>query len=161
MRDKENGPEDGFTLVEIIASIVLLGLVISVFMAIFPQMINWSNSAEKELVSSNLTARVAHEIYEGKYAGLKETYELLNSDENKKKNIDCSVGLSNYTPVKVTEEDSKHLEIYTVSFKACLDSDKTTEKTDSLMRVHFTITNEQTNHSIDSFAFYKGAEAVN
>jgi len=163
MRDKANNPDGGFTLVEIIASIVLLGLVISVFMAIFPQMINWSNSAEKELVSSNLTAKVANDIYEGDYQqDLNAIYSNLTKELNGSK--ECKLGSGEYKPIQTSDglqtkdftENVNNI-VYTIQMEACVKYD---EYKDSLMRVHFTITNTETKHKIDSLAFYKGAEVV-
>ncbi|WP_165767874.1 type II secretion system protein [Virgibacillus indicus] len=55
---------NGFTLIEIIASIAILGLVIAVFLPIFPQMMSWSKNADNELVASNLLSQVANDIKE-------------------------------------------------------------------------------------------------
>ncbi|WLV24125.1 type II secretion system protein [Aciduricibacillus chroicocephali] len=151
MRYKVNSPENGFTLIEIIASIVLLAVVISVFLSIFPQMITWSKASEKELVSSNLSAKVAHGIYKGKYSGLAELY---------KEKPNCSVG---YSPVILSTSDneadsySKKETIngveYEISMNACLDNEEVGEK---LMRVHFAIKNAETGFIMESFAFYNG-----
>ncbi|MGP4108305.1 type II secretion system protein [Virgibacillus sp. L01] len=51
----------GFTLVEIIASIAILGMVIAVLLPIFPQIMSWSQKTDDELVASNLLSEVANE----------------------------------------------------------------------------------------------------
>ncbi|MUK86850.1 prepilin-type N-terminal cleavage/methylation domain-containing protein [Ornithinibacillus sp. L9] len=53
---------NGFTLIEIIASIAILGMVIAVFLPIFPQIMQWSNNADDELVASNLLGQVTYDI---------------------------------------------------------------------------------------------------
>ncbi|MFD1038127.1 type II secretion system protein [Virgibacillus byunsanensis] len=49
----------GFTLVEMVASIALLGMVIAVFLPIFPQIMGWTENTDEELVASNLLSQVA------------------------------------------------------------------------------------------------------
>lgn len=51
----------GFTLVEIIASIAILGMVIAVLLPIFPQIMSWSQKTDNQLVASNLLSEVANE----------------------------------------------------------------------------------------------------
>ncbi|SEQ10904.1 prepilin-type N-terminal cleavage/methylation domain-containing protein [Virgibacillus subterraneus] len=51
----------GFTLVEIIASIAILGMVIAVLLPIFPQIMSWTQKTDEELVASNLLSEVANE----------------------------------------------------------------------------------------------------
>lgn len=53
---------NGFTLIEIIASIAILGMVIAVFLPTFPQMMSWTKIADDELVASNLLGQVAYDI---------------------------------------------------------------------------------------------------
>ncbi|MFZ3578208.1 type II secretion system protein [Virgibacillus sp. DJP39] len=52
----------GFTLIEIIASISILGIVIVVFLPIFPQIMTWNNNTEKELVAGNLLEQAIHDL---------------------------------------------------------------------------------------------------
>lgn len=51
----------GFTLVEIIASIAILGMVIAVLLPVFPQIMSWSQKTDDQLVASNLLSEVANE----------------------------------------------------------------------------------------------------
>ncbi|MBD1223924.1 type II secretion system protein [Virgibacillus halodenitrificans] len=84
----------GFTLIEIIAAITILGIVIAVMLPIFPQIFSWSNMTEDELSSSNLLGQVAHDIKElnieqlpscpstkslGEFGTYKASYELNNT----------------------------------------------------------------------------------
>lgn len=163
MKCKVKSPEGGFTLVEIIASIVLLGVVISVFLSIFPQMISWSNAAEKELVSSNYSARVAHEIYKGENFDFEEVYKKFPEA-----GTECALDLSNYEKVKVKGQEKYENEKtiggieYVVKMEACLDKEEGDkhEKV-NLMRVHFTITNDKNNFKMSSFAFFDRSEVTN
>ncbi|RKQ29884.1 type II secretion system protein [Oceanobacillus halophilus] len=52
----------GFTLIEIIASIALLGTIVAVMLPIFPQIMSWNQDSESELVASNLLSKVAYDI---------------------------------------------------------------------------------------------------
>lgn len=54
----------GFTLIEIIASITILGVVIVALLPIFPQIFSWTKMTEDELGSSNLLGQVAEDIRE-------------------------------------------------------------------------------------------------
>ncbi len=51
----------GFTLIEIIASIAILGMVVAIFLPIFPQIMNWTNNTDDELTASNLLTQVSSE----------------------------------------------------------------------------------------------------
>lgn len=53
---------NGFTLIEIIASIAILGMVIAVFLPIFPQIMSWNNKTEQALVSGNLLEQAVEDI---------------------------------------------------------------------------------------------------
>ncbi|WP_156291464.1 prepilin-type N-terminal cleavage/methylation domain-containing protein [Oceanobacillus salinisoli] len=53
---------NGFTLIEIIASIALLGTIIAVLLPFFPQMMSWSKQADDELIASNLIDQVVFEV---------------------------------------------------------------------------------------------------
>lgn len=66
MRDEEgNTHEAGLTLVEILASLVILGIVFVAFMTIFPQMTLFNNRTETKLETMN-EARVVLEEYRAK-----------------------------------------------------------------------------------------------
>lgn len=56
--------KNGFTLIEIIASIAILGMVIAVFLPIFPQIMSWSNKTEQNLVAGNLLEQAIYDIKE-------------------------------------------------------------------------------------------------
>lgn len=51
----------GFTLIEIIASIAILGIVVIAFLPVFPQLLSWGERTNDELTASNLLTRVAEE----------------------------------------------------------------------------------------------------
>ncbi|MEN2765560.1 pilus assembly FimT family protein [Ornithinibacillus xuwenensis] len=53
---------NGFTLIELLATIAILTMVITVFIPIFSQIVNWTNQADDELVASNLLGQVAYDI---------------------------------------------------------------------------------------------------
>lgn len=64
---------NGFTLIEIIASIAILGMVIAVFLPIFPQIMSWTEKTDDELVASNLLSQVANDIKDINVEGTAET----------------------------------------------------------------------------------------
>lgn len=146
-KKKANVPKNGFTLVEIIASIVLLGIIIVAFLPIFPNMLNWSNAAEKELVESNLTGRVAEEVFEHGMLTVQEKNNLTSCNE--------------YSPIKgygVEQKYNKNGVEYSIKLKAC-KADREFER--GLARVHIVVTNKATNRESDSFAFIRTTETVN
>lgn len=53
---------NGFTLIEIIASIAILGMVIAVFLPMLPQIMSWNNNSEQKLVAGNLLEQAIHDI---------------------------------------------------------------------------------------------------
>ena len=60
--DKTYRNKKGFTLIEIIASIALLVLVIGILLPFFPQIMSWTQTADDELVASNLLGQVASDV---------------------------------------------------------------------------------------------------
>lgn len=55
---------DGFTLIEIIASIAILGMVIAVFLPIFPQIMSWTEKTDDQLIASNLLDQITYDVEE-------------------------------------------------------------------------------------------------
>lgn len=53
---------NGFTLIEIIASIAILSMVIAVLLPIFPQIISWNEKTERNLVAGNLLNQAISDI---------------------------------------------------------------------------------------------------
>ncbi|RYG74970.1 type II secretion system protein [Lentibacillus lipolyticus] len=53
---------NGYTLIEIIASITILGMVVAVFLPILPQIMSWTSKTGDELVTSNLLGQVAYDV---------------------------------------------------------------------------------------------------
>lgn len=68
MYNKNFDNTSGFTLIEIIASIALLALVITLLLPIFPQILQWTNKTENELTASNLIGQVAHDASSGGFS---------------------------------------------------------------------------------------------
>lgn len=59
----------GFTLVEVIASIAILGIVVVSLLPFFPQILGWSKTTEDELVTGNLLSEVVHQLKNDKTLG--------------------------------------------------------------------------------------------
>ncbi|WP_432355789.1 type II secretion system protein [Sporosarcina sp. A2] len=62
---RRNNNESGLTLIEILASLVILGIVFVAFMTIFPQMTLFNNRTETKLETMN-EARIVLEEYRSK-----------------------------------------------------------------------------------------------
>ncbi|SHF78913.1 type II secretion system protein [Ornithinibacillus halophilus] len=104
MYDKKNLINNyGFTLIEIIASIAILGMVIMVLLPIIPQIALWNNNADDELVASNLLGQIAYEIKND------STVHIYSEDIQL-----CS---NSFTTIPV--ENPK----YNVQLKVCLEED--------------------------------------
>ncbi|WP_010099178.1 type II secretion system protein [Ornithinibacillus scapharcae] len=54
--------KNGFTLVELLASIAILTLVIGAFIPIFINIAQWNNKSEDNLIGANLIAEVAYNL---------------------------------------------------------------------------------------------------
>lgn len=52
----------GFTLIEIIASIAIFGMLIAIMLPIFPQIMNWTTKSSESLVATNLLDQVAYDL---------------------------------------------------------------------------------------------------
>src|SRR5690606_20847758 len=102
----------GFTLIEIIASIAILGLIIAVLLPIFPQIVGWTNQSSETLVASQLLDQVAHDI---------RTNEDINLSNIESLSLEYEVDEMVYTPkitLSQTNEERElglyrtHIEIY-------------------------------------------------
>ncbi|WP_153732689.1 type IV pilus modification PilV family protein [Sporosarcina obsidiansis] len=88
--------ENGMTLVEILAALVILGIVFISFMTIFPQMNNFNNKTETKLVSMNLAKKELQEIKkdssklseENKVEGTANLYKYSIGEKNQ---YECEV----------------------------------------------------------------------
>lgn len=95
----------GFTLVEVIASIVILGIVVVSLLPFFPQVLGWSKATEDQLVASNLLSQVAYELKND------EGQAFLPSEGKVNFNTEYTVNNETYKPVveiiKQTSEEEK------------------------------------------------------
>ncbi|MYL57949.1 prepilin-type N-terminal cleavage/methylation domain-containing protein [Virgibacillus halodenitrificans] len=84
----------GFTLIEIIASITILGVVIAALLPIFPQIFSWTKMTEDELSSSNLLGKVAQDIEDEGLVSVEQlpTCPTTESLENFAKNTPSKEG---------------------------------------------------------------------
>ncbi|SKA90868.1 MULTISPECIES: type II secretion system protein [Sporosarcina] len=73
--------EKGMTLVEILAALVILGIVFIGFMTIFPQMNNMNNRTETKLETMNLAKKVLADFREAS-PSLPTDYELMPTNAN-------------------------------------------------------------------------------
>ncbi|PIC72779.1 type II secretion system protein [Sporosarcina sp. P17b] len=75
--------ERGFTLVEILASLTILGIVFISFMTIFPQMVNVNDRTGTKLDTMNVAKKLLNEIRDSE-GDLPSSYVLVNYDDSKK-----------------------------------------------------------------------------
>lgn len=52
----------GFTLVEVIASIAILGIVVVSLLPLFPQILGWTKTTEDQLIAGNLLSQVVYDL---------------------------------------------------------------------------------------------------
>jgi prepilin-type N-terminal cleavage/methylation domain-containing protein len=97
---------NGFTLIEIIASITLLGTIVAILLPVFPQIISWTQNSDDELVASNLLSQVAYDI---KDIDINQSLPLPSCEGNKKQ-------LDNSTYRNANELNEK---IYNIELFAC------------------------------------------
>ncbi|MFS0673076.1 type II secretion system protein [Ornithinibacillus sp. 179-J 7C1 HS] len=119
---------NGFTLVEIIASITILGIVVAILLPIFPQIIGWTSSADNQLRGSNLLDQAAFDI---KNSNILSTLDQSNDCPNMSNPINLSdtfTYMDNYYPVislcKETGTNlyQTHIEIYDEENKMLSDT---------------------------------------
>ena len=127
---------DGFTLIEIIASIAILGMVIVVFLPIFPQIMSWSNSTDNQLKASNLLSQVTH--------GVEKNFE--SESTQKCSNKVTSVMEAGYT----YNEGTYHAEMNM--------SQSIEEKLYGLYRIHIKIYSDETDTSLSDTYMYLTCE---
>jgi len=82
MGDKLNNTK-GLTLIEVLASIVLLSIVIVSFMSLFPQMTLMNNKTEENLQSANVGKELQVELRSYKYEQFESSVEQLISATQK------------------------------------------------------------------------------
>ncbi|MEI4769402.1 hypothetical protein WAX74_07055 [Psychrobacillus sp. FJAT-51614] len=94
MKKKLSNQEAGFTLIEIIASVLLLTVVITLFITLIPQMFNMNIRTEENLSAVSIGKKVLADIKENKYDS--EITQLKNSSA-----IDTNLTITSYNPYKV------------------------------------------------------------
>ncbi|WP_158234677.1 type II secretion system protein [Lentibacillus sediminis] len=131
----------GFTLIEIIASIAILGMVIAVFSPIFPQIISWTQNADTELSASNLLGQAVEDV--------KNNEEILgNLDEFP----DCEG-----EPLSVNGDTLTSYEINGEAYHPAVSLCQTDEeKTLQLVRAHIQILSEDGDPVSESYTYIKG-----
>ena len=81
---------NGFTLIEILASVVLLTVVLSMFLSIFPQMANMNNRTGDNLDAANVGKELLVEMKKIKYGAALEINNLPNLPIENANNIGTS-----------------------------------------------------------------------
>ncbi|MFJ7826936.1 type II secretion system protein J [Psychrobacillus sp. NPDC096623] len=128
---------NGFTLVEILASVVLLTVVISLFLSIFPQMSNMNNRNGENLDAANAAKELLMLV--------KENYTLDDSTNNLKGNIlDFSISQNNTTSI-IVEGTYKALndKIFFAEVKIEKNGAISNSKIDNLYQVTIKVKNRQ------------------
>lgn len=111
----------GFTLVELVASITLLGLIVVTLLPFFPQMLKWSKVTEDQLVTDHLLSKVAYDLKNDTELGVLQNGSLHLDDDRYEYLVDDAT----YKPiVKLTQTKQ--------------------EKDLALFRAHISIANKDT-----------------
>ncbi|WP_438298177.1 type IV pilus modification PilV family protein [Sporosarcina sp. FA15] len=119
--------EKGITLVEILAALVILGIVFISFMTIFPQMNNINNRTETKLVTMNIAKQ--------ELAKLKGPPSRLNPD----KKIQNSVGPNFFETYDLSEGNYNILvDCYNTESQTCSGTGETARKP-KLYKIHITV----------------------
>lgn len=127
----------GFTLIEIIASIALLVLVIGTLLPFFPQIMSWTQTADDELVASNLLSQVASD--------LKNNTDSIEPIANRSKINGCGPVIDpNLTYENINDKD------YYVKITLCQDD---LEFKLGLYRTHMKILNEKAQIVSESYTY--------
>ena len=100
MGDKLNNTK-GLTLIEVLASIVLLSIVIVSFMSLFPQMTLMNNKTEENLQSANVGKELLVELKKLTYESIKNGNNLPNTNISIDKNSNPILIEGTYKSVKV------------------------------------------------------------
>ena len=128
------GRNNGFTLVEIIASITILGIVVAILLPIFPQIIGWTNKADDQLRGSNLLDQAAFDI--------------------KNSNILTSIDTSNNCPTMSNSSNLSSSFSYMDKYYPVISLCK--EHGTELYRTHIEIYDEENNMVSDTYIYLKG-----
>ncbi|MEN1968219.1 type II secretion system protein [Lentibacillus sp. N15] len=134
-----NKKQNGFTLIEIIASIAILGVVVVAVLPIFPQILSWTNNVDDELIASNLLDQI--------------TYELTQSyaNETAQETPSCSDNVSNAMQQAYTYQDD--------AYSAEMEMSQTeAEKQYGLYRIHINVYAAGQNKAVSDTYVYLSCE---
>jgi prepilin-type N-terminal cleavage/methylation domain-containing protein len=106
---------NGFTLIEIIASIAILGMVIAVLLPIFPQILSWNEKTEQELVASNLLGQIVSDVQNT--SKNREIISQLRSSRT------CNEGWLDITTLGDIANYDLNDVTYSVSLRVCKEQD--------------------------------------
>lgn len=132
MYNKNFDNNSGFTLIEIIASIALLALVITVLLPIFPQIFQWNGNTYKDLSASNLIGQVAYDLsrdsdvnkelvnYTDKVCKPETVYNELNEKEFTEYTVDKVDYISKYEIYCNEKVGSHNLNLFRTKIKVYL-----------------------------------------
>lgn len=128
----------GFTLIEIIASIAILGMVIAALLPIFPQIFSWTKSTENQLTASHLLGQVAADLQD---LDIHTIAVCPNAEQI------SAVALGEYATYQLNNKT------YNVHVDVCQTSE---EKKYGLIRAHFVI--EADGKKSESFTYIRGEQ---
>lgn len=133
--------ENGFTLVEIIASIVILGILVVFLLPAFPNIMSGSSDAEDKMVTGNLLTKVVEDI---------ENDSVLQSYVS---SVEIPQGKYKMIPKEKTSSKGKYV-VDGKAYKVILSIQQTKkEKEIGIVRTKIKITSPSEKESSETFAY--------
>ncbi len=138
--------KDGYTLVELLAALTIIGIVFVALIPVFSQVIAWANKNETNLVANNVSDHFIHT-----YKNQEELYRFIANTQ--------SIPTCNSTPLVYPEKDVAEIQkINYVSTIAICQSDE--ELGLNLYRIHLTVSPENDPKNSMETYFYLTSEAI-
>src|SRR5699024_182355 len=126
--------KNGFTLIEIIASITLLSILLIIFIPVFPKIMKGSINTEHEMVAGNLLSSVVDDIQTEHQAKTTKFAKYINTPTNSK-----SCNTPKKAPQNVLPKEGNYQvddETFTTKLTLCQEE---REKELDIVRVHIEI----------------------
>lgn len=152
MNKRSKELENGFTLVEIIASITILGIIVIILFPIFTNVMDHSTNAEDRMITGNLLAKVSKDLRESR--DLAEYLSSLTIEAN------CSIEEQKIPESRLPHEgfydvDGKDFQIEV--FICQSNSEEHNEKELDLVRTRLKISSPEGKETSESFIYLSKA----
>ncbi len=136
--------ENGFTLVEVLAALTILGIVFISYMTIFPQMVNMNERTEMKLESMNIAKKELTKVKS-------DNFVLDQVEKNKESSGD--EGFESYLLSNEGDDYYITLDCYNLGNETCSNKNRTARTTE-LYKIHIKVLKE-TKLISESFGYLK------